>query len=184
MTAELTTVEIWERQPGETRHMFAGFQAWLRAQHPRTIVAAWKSYAPARDLDPDGEPAAHFYRWARVHRWAERAQAYEDHLWKLELAARTDAQRRVSGLLTEHAEALVSAAIREALDGNAPLLRDLLDRVAGVGMARSRAPLERAPVTNNTTNTSYAQVNLDLSGVGATELIELARALGPLLPHE
>ena len=171
-----TTAEPWLRQSRDTDRSWLGFEAYLSTPRPRTIAAAWRKYCETSPkLDPNNV-SAHFFKWSAENNWVERAAAWDAHVWEQNLEARKAAQQAAAARLSEKAVALIDAAIKTALKGNAVAQNQLLDRLAGDGLARSGQSK-----ADSQQGATYTQVNFDLSGASTAELVEIARVLGPMV---
>jgi hypothetical protein len=61
----------WDRRQGETPKQFRAFAAFRDAGPDRSVMAIVRALSLRR---------SHVYRWARVHDWQSRAEAWDDHL--------------------------------------------------------------------------------------------------------
>jgi hypothetical protein len=70
--------ELWDRLDNESERTHRAFQIFL--SHPsgdRTVVEAYRDHVG----NPEAvKPSDTWTRWSRAFTWAERANAYDDHL--------------------------------------------------------------------------------------------------------
>ena len=77
----------WERQPGETEAAFAAFALYRDHGPGRSLLAVYlaaaggkgKGKAVHRRGAPAGQAPGSWKRWSQVHRWPERAAAFDAH---------------------------------------------------------------------------------------------------------
>lgn len=75
----------WDRLPAETDPAFAAFRAYLLQAGKRSIEVLWQEGA-GKVRGKRGQIAPrHWYRWSSEHDWVNRAAAYDQHLFDLEL---------------------------------------------------------------------------------------------------
>jgi hypothetical protein len=79
---------LWERQPGETSRAYVAFRRYRDLGPLRTVRASTDT--------PDGRRMpGHVERWASRHAWVERAEAWDEELYRIEDSERLEAIRRM-----------------------------------------------------------------------------------------
>lgn len=170
---------LWERQPYDTDASFCAFQIFCRLGPARNHNDCWEEYAALKPgLKTGNGPSRHLKGWSAEHNWFERAAAYDDHLWTLEVAAREVTMRKVAEIFRESAEDLARSLVEAARSGNAAALKDFHDRAAALGVSPARIGSKSA---NNGKAGGLTQINIDLSGQSADSLLDLAASLAPMI---
>ena len=102
----------WERQDWETATAFARFQCFfLPQEQPRSVVEAYRRYRRSKGATEEQvarikQVPGTWFRWAYAkdkdgnpipgaQTWAERAQAYDDHMAALAVQAEEAERRRI-----------------------------------------------------------------------------------------
>jgi hypothetical protein len=84
----------WDRQPGETDAAYRAFQTYLKLGAGRSLSAV-RGQRKGNDRARKGNaPPGHITRWSVVHRWVERADAWDRHVTAAESKALEDAAVR------------------------------------------------------------------------------------------
>lgn len=94
----------WERLPTETSVAYEAFRVYRDLGATRTHAAV-AGYAPSS-----------LHRWARVHRWQERAQAWDTEAHRLEDQRRLEQIRAMDETHQRAARALITAGLRALQD--------------------------------------------------------------------
>lgn len=80
----------WEQQPGESARAFAAFCIYRDLGAKRSLNAAYQEQSGSTSTAPGTWTA-----WSREHAWVERAEAYDQHLEQVRLAARDQRYREL-----------------------------------------------------------------------------------------
>lgn len=87
---EVTTYE-WERQDNETEDQYRAFLIYRDLGNQRSLVKAWKLYAP----DATDNPSASFGGWSSRHKWRDRAREWDRHMQRIEDATQENEFKKV-----------------------------------------------------------------------------------------
>lgn len=130
----MSDVEPWERLPGETPRAYAAFRQYRDLGPARTVTAM------------SGVSQVTAGRWARAHRWAARAQAWDAEAYRLEDARRLEQIRVMEETHQRAARALITAGLR-AMQDLPSLTPHQAARFVDLGTRLERAALsgERLP---------------------------------------
>jgi len=111
-------VNPWDRQPGESGKAFEAFAIYRDLGPSRTILEVARRLSKSRQL---------LTRWAKKHRWHERAAAYDLYLDSIVQKAEEERKRRLADQRAKIAEAALSLValnlaklLQQARDPGAP----------------------------------------------------------------
>lgn len=116
----------WEQLDAETSRAYAAFRQY-------------RDLGPTRSARQVGTHGA-IARWAREHRWADRARAWDVETHRLEDARRLDAIRQMDSDHQQIARAMIAAGLR-SLQDNPELTPHQAARLLDLGTRLQRSAL-------------------------------------------
>lgn len=117
--------KTWERRDDESDRAWAAFKTYRdMPPHERSVANTVRAIrGPQARVEGDW-----FYELSSKHSWSDRVRDFDRHMDQAAQSALKRARTRSFLALAGSLELVVETAIEQALDGDATMLRDLMER--------------------------------------------------------